>query len=267
VLVTSIPLRRIAPDDSPIGIASGCLVDYRGRRFILSVSHAVKLGSADWVIELGDEEKGGTQIYRPAHFLYLGEITRGEGRITPVDYCYAEVRADLVSTFQHLTPLGPQSDKIPRHIFDLAISEFTLLDDPTDAMIFEPRDFYYRGCTPSDASGWIMQIYVFPAHVVPPCRREGRDFVLDIAVERINGPLASVVRMKVARLPKSNVFLGVMVNRVIVSFPSESGWILNGPGDHTARQKGHVLTALYPREAIPVDSRPPLDRRLRYRRR
>jgi hypothetical protein len=119
VLITSIPLRRIGGDGAPIGIASGCLADYRGRRFLLSVSHAVKMGSADWVIELGAEAKGGTEIYRPANFLYLGEITRGEGKFTQVDYCYAEVRADLESTFQHMTPRGPQSDRIPRCIFDL----------------------------------------------------------------------------------------------------------------------------------------------------
>ena len=143
------------------------------------------------------------------------------------------------------------------------INEFAPLDDPTDAMIFEPDEFYYRGCTPSDASGWVVSIYVFPAGVVPPCRRAGRDFVLDIAFEGINGPLTSVVRMKVARLPKNQVFLGVMANRAIVSVPSVAGWILSGPGDYTAQQKGHVLVGFYPREAIPVDSRPPLDRPLR----
>ena len=120
VLITSIPLKRLGPDDSPIGIASGCLVNYRGRRFILTVAHAVKLGSSDWVIEIGNDEEHGTAIYRPACFLYLGEMKRGTGEISDVDYTYAEVATDLESTFQHLTPLGPKSEKRCRHVFDLA---------------------------------------------------------------------------------------------------------------------------------------------------
>lgn len=118
--ITSIPLRRIAPNESPTGIASGCLVNYRNRRFILTVSHAVKLGSADWVIDLGYDEKNGTDTYRPTCFLYLGGMKRGNVEIVDMDYCYAEVPIDLESVFQLMTPLGPKSGKIHRHIFDIA---------------------------------------------------------------------------------------------------------------------------------------------------
>lgn len=120
VLITSIPLKRLGPDDSPIGIASGCLVDYRGRRFILTAAHAVTIGSSDWVIEVGNDTKHGTEIYRPNCFLYLNEMKRGTGEVWNVDYTYAEVAADLAPIFQHLTPLGPKSEKRRRHVFDLA---------------------------------------------------------------------------------------------------------------------------------------------------
>ena len=120
VLITSIPLKQLGSNDSPIGIASGCLVNYRGRRFILTVAHAVKLGSSDWVIQIGDDKEYGTAIYRPACFLYLSEMKRGTGEISNIDYTYAEVATDLNPTFQHLTPLGPKSEKRCRHIFDLA---------------------------------------------------------------------------------------------------------------------------------------------------
>lgn len=120
ILITSIPLRRIGANDIPIGTASGCLVNYRDRRFILTASHVVKLGSSDWVIELGRDEKKGTEIFRPACFLYLGEMRRGTGEITDADFCYAEVPTDLDPTFRHLTPIGPKSEKRLRHIFDLS---------------------------------------------------------------------------------------------------------------------------------------------------
>lgn len=120
VHLTSIPLRRFAPDESPIGIASGCLVNYRNRRFILTVAHAVELGSSDWAIELGFDERRGTEIYRPHSFLYLGEMRCRTAAITEVDYCYAEVSMDIEPTFQYLTPLGPKSEKQHRHVFDMS---------------------------------------------------------------------------------------------------------------------------------------------------
>ena len=121
VPITSIPLKRLRPDKSPFGFASGCLVNYQGRRFILTVAHAVMRGSSDWVIELGyDEERRETEIYWPACFLYLGEMKRGTNEVAEVDYTWAEVPHNLESTFQLLTPFGPMSEKRCRHVFDLA---------------------------------------------------------------------------------------------------------------------------------------------------
>lgn len=120
VLITSIPLKRLGPGGSPVGIASGCLVNYQGRRFILTVAHAINLGSSDWVIELGNDEEKGAEIYQPARFIYLGEMNKGMDEIASVDYTYAEVSADLEPTFQLLTPFGPKSEKRRRHVFDLA---------------------------------------------------------------------------------------------------------------------------------------------------
>ena len=118
VLLTSIPLRRYAPDETPIGIASGCMVDYRCRRFILTAAHAVKLGASDWAIELGYVDGKGTEFFRPSFFLYLAEMTRGIAAINEIDYCYAEVPVDIEPTFQHRSQLGSKSKKLPRHIFD-----------------------------------------------------------------------------------------------------------------------------------------------------
>lgn len=120
VPITSIPLKRLGPERTPIEFASGCLVDYRGRRFILTVAHAVKLDSSDWIIELGNDEERGAEFYQPIGFLYLGEMKRQTSEIADVDFAYAEVPTNLESTFQLLTPFGPRSEKRPRHIFNLA---------------------------------------------------------------------------------------------------------------------------------------------------
>lgn len=121
MLITSIPLRQLDAADAPVGIASGCLVDYASRRFLLSVQHAVKRESAGWVIDLGYEPGKGTAIYRPHSFNYIAEMTRGSGVMRHVDFCFTEVASDLISTYQHRTP-QVISDERPRHVFDIDLS-------------------------------------------------------------------------------------------------------------------------------------------------
>ena len=140
------------------------------------------------------------------------------------------------------------------------IHEFEAVQGYDDVLIFEPDQFYYRGCSPAEANGWYFCIYVFPKLVIPPVLFERGHHLLNVACEGLNGPLTSVVRMSVIRLPNQGVFLGILVNRMIVAFPSPSGWILGGPGDYTKERKGHVLKGVYPRIGIPVDGRGNLDR-------
>lgn len=117
VLITSIPLRQFDAAENPVGMASGCLIDYAGRRFLLSVQHAVKRESVGWVIDLGYEPGRGTAIYRPHSFKYVAEMIKGSGVIRDVDFCFTEVAPDLVSTYAHRT-LQSVSDVRPRHIFN-----------------------------------------------------------------------------------------------------------------------------------------------------
>lgn len=79
VLVTSIPLRKLDSFEFPVGFASGCLIDYRGRRFFLSVRHAIDMGSKDWIIDLGYTPGKGTEYYRPKGYNYVSEFTRSSG--------------------------------------------------------------------------------------------------------------------------------------------------------------------------------------------
>ena len=117
VNLTSIPLRKLAADQSPIGIASGTLIDCLDRRFLLTVSHAVESTSTNWVIEIGFDPGHGTDVYKPRQFSYLAEFEKPNSILTNVDYAYAEIPVDVLPTFQMLTPRGPQTEKIPRHVF------------------------------------------------------------------------------------------------------------------------------------------------------
>lgn len=116
VLATSVPLRRLDESGVPIAVASGCFVDYGGKRFLLSVQHAVDKGSRNWIVELAYDQATGTDFFKPRGFNYVAEMTRGSGEIRHIDFCYTEVPDDLVSIFQHITPRGIQVQR-PRHVF------------------------------------------------------------------------------------------------------------------------------------------------------
>ena len=116
VLLSSIPLRKINNQMQPIGIASGCLIDYLGSRIILSVFHSTKR-DGNWAAEVRYEPGEGTQLYRPGGFHYLGLMKLGFANIDEVDFSYREVSSDLISYFQELTPSGQILSEKEREIF------------------------------------------------------------------------------------------------------------------------------------------------------
>lgn len=124
--LTSVPLRKLSDAKTPINIASGCLVVFKGKRFLLTVSHAVDMKNTDWVMEIAYDPQKGTQVYKPNHFLYLGEIVTSTGEFMDVDYAYTEIPNDIQPYFQLIGPRGPISEKIKRHVFvEAEISEPT----------------------------------------------------------------------------------------------------------------------------------------------
>lgn len=60
---SSVPLRRVESDGSPSGAGSGFLIDYGGRRILLTVSHVTK-DESNWAIELEYHPGNGTRMYR-----------------------------------------------------------------------------------------------------------------------------------------------------------------------------------------------------------
>lgn len=172
VQVTSVPLRRLDVGDIPVGIASACLIDYQGRRFLLSVQHAVDMGAKDWIIDLGYDPSKGTEFYRPRSFNYVMEMTRGTGVIREIDFCYTEVPNDLISIYQHVTPRGI-SDERPRHVFE---TELTATPDPEQIFAFagEVKPEYHGPSTV------VTEMHVFPG--LRYLRTEGEFHVFQLPV-------------------------------------------------------------------------------------
>lgn len=140
------------------------------------------------------------------------------------------------------------------------LEDFETTKKTKRTVVFSEDDFYYRfGCMPGQANAFIVQMYAIPVRAEPPLQFKNGHAVLSINAEALNGRLSSIVQMKVLPLEKEIIWLGAYVNAYQMQFPVRSGWIVNGPGDHSPGRRGHVLTALYPRDGIKLGNAPSLD--------
>src|SRR3546814_13013663 len=83
VKVSSLPLRRIAANGMPDSVASGCIVNYRGRKFVLSVSHATGNGD-NWAAELKHVQGCGTELSRFGNINFVTDHNIIDGSRTHV---------------------------------------------------------------------------------------------------------------------------------------------------------------------------------------
>jgi hypothetical protein len=73
LLLASVPLRELGADLRPIDAGSGCLVEYRGRRLLLTVAH-VTGNYGRWAIEVRPGPPGTIQLYQIGQLNYVAEL-------------------------------------------------------------------------------------------------------------------------------------------------------------------------------------------------
>lgn len=115
LVLSSIPLRQVGTDFLPTGIASGCIVTYRGRRWLLTVAHATR-DTGPWAIEIGYEEGRGTKLYSVGgiHFVSRGDCATG--KISDLDLAYVSVPEDVEPRWQPSNDRGERIEDKPRII-------------------------------------------------------------------------------------------------------------------------------------------------------
>ncbi len=102
-------------------MASACLVDHLGCRWILTVSHAVGDGGC-WAVECGFEPGRGTRLYQlgTMNFAALGELGCGNARA--LDLAYVKVPVDLVPRWQPANAAGNLITDLPRELASLSFT-------------------------------------------------------------------------------------------------------------------------------------------------
>lgn len=95
--LSSVALARLdAVTNLPTGYASGALIDYSGKRLLLSVWHATG-DQLRWSIQVKYVPGEGTHNYvtGPMNFLSRGSLLEPRAQLEPIDFSYAEVKKDL----------------------------------------------------------------------------------------------------------------------------------------------------------------------------
>jgi len=102
VSISPVPLRRLNKAGEPVGSASGSLIEYMGRRFLLSVEHALGRNTDDWVVQMETSDRG-TEIFSLRDW-HLGLLVRKGVQPKPLDMCYIELPPDFTAVDCNLTP-------------------------------------------------------------------------------------------------------------------------------------------------------------------
>ena len=125
--LSSVQLVRLDEEGLPNGIASGCLIDYCGKRLLLTVSHATG-DQANWAIQQKYVPGKGTCNYQLGAMNFLAKATLSDPTLEEVDFSYVEVPLDFIAYRQEIeTPSNSVKSKIP-----INVHSSSLMENPSD---------------------------------------------------------------------------------------------------------------------------------------
>ncbi|MBI1380790.1 MAG: hypothetical protein GC161_06855 [Planctomycetaceae bacterium] len=113
-MLRSIPLRRLGPDLVPNKIASACLVEHLGVRWILTVSHAVG-DESNWAVECEFVPGKGTNVYQLGAMHYVRLCTLGT-KGCELDLAAVKVPSGLGPRWQLSDAAGGRVQDLPREL-------------------------------------------------------------------------------------------------------------------------------------------------------
>jgi len=114
---SSIQLRKHDDNDMPCSIGSGCLLDFKGGRFLLTVFHVAEK-SSKWSAQIKyNEELQKIEVLFLNAFSYLADFSDDKKSIKDVEFSFHPVRPDFVSYFHNRTWKGETIEIKERPVF------------------------------------------------------------------------------------------------------------------------------------------------------
>lgn len=100
--LSSVPLVRIGANSLPSSHASGCLVDYGGKRLLLTVAHATG-DNQRWALQIRfDQTLKQTQLVDLGTMNFLTSGTLGVSHLKRIDFSYVQVPLSTVAFRQEI---------------------------------------------------------------------------------------------------------------------------------------------------------------------
>lgn len=115
--LSSIPLRKLNSHLMPVSMASGCLIEYEGKKILLTVQHATG-DFGDWAAEIRLDSQKGMEMHRLGAMNFLKMVSLTTLRSEDVDFAYTTVPVHINPVFQKVDQSGNILSEIPRHICD-----------------------------------------------------------------------------------------------------------------------------------------------------
>lgn len=133
--ISSLSLHALDESNIPIATASGCFVNYKGKQFLLTVSHAI-LKEGRWGIALEyDFEKNGLKYYCPKfQWVTLGKITLDHSNLeypledlvkdsTTIDFAYAEIPSEIIAIDEYFDFENSLKYSCPKNVISTDLTD------------------------------------------------------------------------------------------------------------------------------------------------
>ena len=100
---SSVQLRKHEGNDMPSSIGSGCLLDFKGRRFLLTVFHVTEK-SSKWSAQIKYNDKvHKVEVLFLNAFSFLADYSKNKKSIKDVEFSFHPVHPDLTFYFHNRT--------------------------------------------------------------------------------------------------------------------------------------------------------------------
>ncbi len=113
LLLSSIPLRKLDGNLRPVAFASGALINYAGKRVLLTVRHALN-SPGNWAAEMKYVHGKGTQLHQLGAANFVSVVDIASGTISDVDFAFVQVDGQFVPCLQSVRCDGAIEFECPR---------------------------------------------------------------------------------------------------------------------------------------------------------
>ena len=108
---SSVQLRKLDANGVPCGIGSGCLIDFKQRRLLLTVFHVAEK-SSNWCAQIKfNDEKQQTEVLFLNKFCYISDFDSSKKSIKDVEFSFHPVRHDFKCYFHNRNWKGQTFEK------------------------------------------------------------------------------------------------------------------------------------------------------------